>query len=461
MRRWWEGRSLRVRLMSIGLVGLAVVQALSSVALYTALSVASRHDLDRRAAATAAQVAELVTGHRLPDPIPVTGTESVQVLDARGRVLSASANGDRLTSLLTPAELARARSGPVTVPGSRLGMTSTLRVTALPSSPAAGAPMVVVAEPVADLARSQHILVVTLLLGFPLLLLVLGLVAWRAIGETLRPVESLRSAAERVSGGGDDERLPEPHSRDEIWALAVTLNSMLDRLAAARDRERSFVANVAHELRNPLASLRVQADVNRRHGASEADHADLADELARLSALVEDLLVLARLDAGEALPAPDPEAEPRAVLPGYATAADDITGPEVRVGALAAGTVPMTRIELERVIGNLVDNGRRHARTRVDVGFTRAARDAVLSVADDGPGIAPADRARAFDRFARLDEARDRDRGGTGLGLAIVRELVRRRGGDVRLGTSSTGGLLVEVRFADQSDPGTREVPRG
>jgi signal transduction histidine kinase len=444
---WWGRRSLRARLMTIGLLGLAVVQAVSSVALYVALGVASRHDLDRRAADTAQQVAELVTTGRLPDPIPVTGSESVQVVDGHGRVLSASANGDRLTSLLTQEELARARAGPVTVPGSRLGMTSSLRVTATPASAAANAPIVVVAEPVADLARSQHLLVVTLLIGFPLLLVVLGLVAWRVIGATLRPVESLRSAAERVSGSGHDERLPEPASRDEIHALAVTLNSMLDRLAAARERERSFVANVAHELRNPLASLRLQADVNRRHGASDEDHADLAAELGRLSALVEDLLVLARLDAGDELPPPEPAARPDAVLPGFATPPDDPTGPEVTVGELAEGTVPMSQLELERVVGNLVDNARRHARSRVDLGFTRTAREVVLTVADDGAGVPAAERERVFDRFARLDDARDRDSGGTGLGLAIVRELVRRRGGDIRLGDSSYGGLLAEVRF--------------
>jgi signal transduction histidine kinase len=444
---WWSRRSLRARLMTIGLLGLAVVQAVGSVALYVALGVASRHDLDRRAADTAQQVAELVTTGRLPDPIPVTGSESVQVVDSRGRVLSASANGDRLSSLLTPDELTRARTAPVTVPGSRLGLTSSLRVTATPASGAANAPVVVVAEPVADLARSQHLLVVTLLVGFPLLLVVLGLVAWRVIGATLRPVESLRSAAERVSGSGDDERLPEPASRDEVHALAVTLNSMLDRLAAARERERSFVANVAHELRNPLASLRVQADVNRRHGASGVDHADLAAELGRLSALVEDLLVLARLDAGGELPPPDPPARPDAVLPGFATFPDDRSGPEVSVGELAEGTIPMTQLELERVVGNLVDNARRHARSRVDLGFSRTAREAVLRVADDGAGVPAAERERVFDRFARLDEARDRDSGGTGLGLAIVRELVARRGGDIRLGASSYGGLLAEVRF--------------
>jgi signal transduction histidine kinase len=444
MTGWWARQSLRARLMTIGLLGLAVAQAVGSIALYVALSVASRHDLDRRAAATASQVAALVNADRLPDPIPVTGSESVQVVDARGRVLSASANGDRLTPLLTRSELSGAESGAVSVPGSRLGLVGSLRVTATPTSSDAGAPVVVVAEPVEDLARSQHLLVVTLLVSYPLLLLVLGLVAFRVIGAALRPVESLRAAAERVSGAGQAERLPEPASRDEIHALAVTLNSMLDRLAAARERERSFVANVAHELRNPLASLRIQADVNRRHGATAEAHADLAAELERLSALVDDLLVLARLDATDELPEPDPPAQPRDVLPAFAS---DAPGPEVVVGPAADGMLPMSKLELERVIGNLVDNARRHAQSRVVVSFERAARTGVLRVADDGPGIPASDRERAFDRFARLDDARSRDTGGTGLGLSIVRELVRRRGGDLRLTDSSYGGLLVEIRF--------------
>ncbi len=440
---WWRRRSLRARLMTIGLLGLAVALAVGSIALYVALSVANRHDLDRRADATAAQVAELVTTGRLPDPIPVTGTESVQVVDANGRVLSASANGDRLTPLLTTDELAAARTSPVTISGSRLGMSSTLRVSATPVSAASGAPVVVVAEPVSDLARSQHLLVVTLLVTYPLLLLVLGLIAWRVIGAALRPVESLRSAAERVSGSGHDERLPVPESRDEVHALAVTLNSMLERLAAARDREHSFVANVAHELRSPLASLRVQVDVAGRHGATDEDRADLGAEVDRLSALVDDLLVLARLDAGDPLPDPEPPALPSLVLPGFASS----DPPAVVLGPVTDGTVPMSRLELERVVGNLVTNARRHARSRVDVSFRRTAVSVVVAVADDGSGVPEADRERVFDRFARLDDARDRDSGGTGLGLAIARELVRRRGGDIVLGEASPGGLLAEVVF--------------
>jgi len=234
-----------------------------------------------------------------------------------------------------------------------------------------------------------------------------------------------------------------PESRDEIHALAVTLNSMLDRLTAARDRERSFVANVAHELRSPLASLRVQVDVAERHGATDEDRADLGAELVRLSTLVEDLLVLARLDAGEPLPAPEPPVSPADVLPGYATS----EVPVVAVGDLAEGTVPMSRLELERVVGNLVTNARRHARSRVDLSFRRTSWGAVVAVADDGAGVPEVHRERVFDRFARLDDARDRDSGGSGLGLAIARELARRRGGDLELGDSSYGGLLAELRF--------------
>jgi signal transduction histidine kinase len=222
---------------------------------------------------------------------------------------------------------------------------------------------------------------------------------------------------------------------------------MLDRLDAARDRQRSFVANVAHELRNPLASLRVQLDVSRLHGSGGEEAEDLAAELARMSALVEDLLVLARLDVGDQMPGADPPAKPALVFAEVAGRANDSPGATVRLARVDEGTVPMSHLELERVVTNLVDNARRHARSGVELTYIGSPRAAVVGVADDGAGIPAADRERVFERFTRLDEARDRDRGGTGLGLAIVRELVRRRGGDVRLGDSAAGGLLVEVVF--------------
>ena len=241
----WQRLSLRARLLLIGVAGVATALAVGSVALYGVLTLASYRTLDASANATAQEVADLVDRGRLPDPIPVTGSQIVQVVDSRDRVVSASANADRLTALLLPGERTTALSGePVVVPGSRMGGTSALRVVAVPAGPHT----VLVAQQFDDVVHSQHILRTTLLATYPLLLAVLALIAWRVIGAALRPVEALRSSAELISGTQQDTRLPVPTSGDEIHRLAVTLNSMLDRLGAARARQRSFVADAAHAL---------------------------------------------------------------------------------------------------------------------------------------------------------------------------------------------------------------------
>ena len=441
----WQRLSLRARLMAIGLLGLATSLALGSVALYVVLTVVSYRTLDSSARATADEVVGLLGEQRLPDPIPVTGSQIVQVVDARNRVVSASVNADRLVPLLTPGQLAAATSGsPPEVAGSRVGLTSALRVVAVRSG--VGSRTVVVAQQVDELRHSQHILRTTLLVTYPLLLGVLGLIAWRVIGAALRPVEALRASADRISGSAQDARLPVPASRDEIAALALTLNSMLDRLADSRARQRSFVADAAHELRSPLTSIRTQLEVADRLG-SGVDHgvaADLGAEVARMSSLVEDLLVLARLDADTA-PARPPEEVAvdtllEEVLEGY---------PQVRLGAprdeLSTLTVHGRPDELRRAVRNLLDNAVRHARRDVEVTARAGGRGVLLEVRDDGSGIPAAERERVFERFTRLDDGRARDAGGSGLGLAIVRELVRRNGGEVRLDDAPGGGLRATL----------------
>jgi len=449
MRQPWRRWTLRTRLLLIGLLGLALAQAIGSVALYTALSVANRRAVDADAHATAAAVAELVSSGRLPATVPVTGTEMVQVVDSQGRVVSASPGADRLTPILERHELAGALAHPVSVPGSRLGVSSELRVIATRVGTGDGH-TVIVAEPIADLTRSQDTLLRTLLISYPLLLALLGLIAWRVIGAALRPVEELRSAAERISGSGRDDRLPVPASRDEIHALAVTLNSMLDRLGAAREREQDLVADVAHELRSPLASMRLQTDVARRlgEGGELVDGVDA--EVSRMSSLVDDLLLLARLDAHG--PAGTP-AEAVDVGRALAEVAESHVGMDPRVTVeRSTGPAPVawTRSdELRRILGNLVDNARRHATAEVLMSARSDGGRVLIRVDDDGPGIGPDDRERVFERFTRLDDARARDAGGSGLGLAIVRELARSRGGDVRLGESPAAGLRAEVDLPD------------
>jgi signal transduction histidine kinase len=218
---------------------------------------------------------------------------------------------------------------------------------------------------------------------------------------------------------------------------------MLDRLTQSRDRHRTFVADVAHELRSPLASMRTQLEISQRLDASEALVDDLHADVLRMGALVEDLLTLARLDADQA-PSPAAAADVADVLAELRRRYADRRVP-VRIGDAGPARVAADHDELVRVLGNLVDNAVRHAATRVEVGVVDRGGEIVLRVDDDGPGIAPADRERVFERFARLDEARDRDTGGSGLGLAIVAAVVQRRNGRTRLTDSPTGGLRVEV----------------
>jgi signal transduction histidine kinase len=443
MKGFWT-LSLRVRLMIIGLVGVGTALIMGGLAFFGTLTYSVDRTIDNETLATAHEVAAMVNENRLPSPIPVSGAQVVQVVDAEQRVISGSLTADRLTPLLRPNELANALAGEaVVLNGARLGITSPLRVRAIHAGSAPAtlgtAPVsIIVGLPFGDVLAARTALRNALLITFPLLLGALGLIAWRVIGWTLRPVEQLRSGAEkisrtrRLSGPERPERLPVPPAADEIRALAVTLNEMLDRLAQAQERQRSFVADAAHELRSPLATIQAQLEVAQRLGEGGTLPADLMMDVKRLVGLVEDLLLLARADA---------DTRPPARL-GLVDASDLVSEvaeayPDVRVLITLADIehvmIMVDYEELRRAIGNLMDNAVRHARTRVEVATSLEQEDVVISVSDDGPGIASEDRERVFERFTRLDDARGRNSGGTGLGLAIVRELITRAGGTVRL----------------------------
>jgi signal transduction histidine kinase len=332
-----------------------------------------------------------------------------------------------------------------------------MRVVAVTTGPPNDARTVVVARSMGDVTRGVGLLRTLLFVVFPLLLLASALVAWRVLGAALRPVEQLRQGAEEITGSGPRAaaRLPVPAGQDEIHRLAVTLNGMLDRLEAGRARQREFVADAAHELRSPLANMRTQLEVARHLGPAAdwpAVGEDLLTDTNRLARLVDDLLVLARADAG-----PHPARPSRAEPVDLAALAGDVAArsPD-RIGVTVADDNPVWTVgdpdDLRRVVGNLVDNAVRYARTGVELAVTQDGGTALLTVTDDGPGIPAADRERVFERFTRLDDSRTHDTGGAGLGLAIVRELVRRHGGTVTLTDADAHrenepGLTVAVRL--------------
>ncbi|MGC9668529.1 sensor histidine kinase [Planosporangium sp. 12N6] len=434
--------------MIIGAGGLAVGFALGGIVLVAALEYALQRSVDADAFSTARGVADLVNVRELPQQVPVSGDQIVQVVDSRHRVRSASIGADRLVPLLRPEELADARSSGNGryVDGARAGMDGRLRVVVVPAGPPDDPQSVIVARPVAAARQSVDVVRTALLITYPLLIAVLALFAWRVVGAALRPVEELRAGAEQITGGdsGDGsgpaaDRLPVPDSHDEIHRLAVTLNDMLDRLARARARQRAFVADAAHELRSPLANMRTELEVAQRIG-DPARVDDLLVDIERLTRLVDDLLLLARADDAPR-PARTEPVELGALLRETAAQYDT-----ARVPVAVAGGPPQWVAgdpqALGHVVRNLVDNGVRHATSRV----TLAVVPGGFTVIDDGPGIAPADRERVFERFTRLDDARARDAGGAGLGLAIVQELVRRHGGTVTLADAKPG-VRARVRL--------------
>ncbi len=449
MRGQLQGRGLRARLMAVGVTGVALALASGSFALYAVLTVTVNRTVDDGALASARSVAAMVDSGTVPDPLPVSGTQVVQVVDSSGAVASASVSADRLTPLLRSAELTKALAGErVSVPGARAGLSGNLRATAIRAGPAAAPVSIIVAVPTSDIEASQRVLRNTLLVTYPPVVLIMALVAWRVIGWTLRPVESLRSGAARISGGDQDERLAVPDSADEIRALALTLNDMLDRLAAARARQRAFVADSAHELRSPLASMRTQLEVAQRLDEGGELATDLLADVTRLAALVEDLLLLARAGSDASPPSLRESVDVRALL---VTTAGRYAAARVPVSVAPGPPVyaSVSSGEMQRVLANLVDNAVRHAASRVDLAVHAEGGRAVLTVTDDGPGIPAGERERVFERFARLDDARDRDGGGTGLGLAIVRELLRRSDASISLRDNPSGpGLVAVVHLA-------------
>ncbi|CAM5463222.1 sensor histidine kinase [Streptomyces griseomycini] len=278
-----------------------------------------------------------------------------------------------------------------------------------------------------------------MLLGLPLLLGVVAGVTWTVTGRALRPVAGIRREMAAITASEDlARRVPEPATHDEIARLARTTNETLAALEASVERQRRFVADASHELRSPIASLRTQLEVAAAH-PELLDLDGAVEDTVRLQRLAADLLLLARLDAGER------PADARVDL--AALAREEAAGRTgVTVDAEPA-EVTGSRGQLGRALANLLDNAGRHARERVTVTVRREGARAVLGVADDGEGVPEADRERIFERFVRLDAARSRDDGGAGLGLAIARDVAVRHGGTLTAGSAPTGGALFELRL--------------
>jgi two-component system, OmpR family, sensor kinase len=463
--------SLRARLLlavaAVALVGLVA----ADVATYTALrsflvdrvdeSLAAAHGplirslfgpLDRGPGGDAGGLASAAPGAyvelRAPDGSAlVSQSTRGEFATARPRlpehVSGLSSNGDESQTFFT-VDSAAGGNGQFRVRAERLPDDSVLMV----------------ALPLTDVNSTLHRLIWTeILVTAAVLLGAVGLGLW-LVRVGLRPLRNIEGTAAEIAGGELSSRVPDTDERTEVGRLGIALNTMLERIedAFAKQQEaerrlRRFVADASHELRTPVSAVGAYAELFERGAQQRPD--DLARvlrgvrvETARMQALIEDLLLLTRLDEGRPL-----ERQPVELvgLAGEAVEAGQTISANWPVTIEAAQPVEVTgdRMRLREVLDNLLANVRTHTPpgTPTTVRVRASGAEAVVEVADEGPGLDAEDAARVFERFYRADPSRARDRGGTGLGLAVVAALVGAHGGRVEVDTSRGDGATFRVRL--------------
>jgi signal transduction histidine kinase len=439
---------MRTASAAAGVVGLALLIAGVSLVFLVRRSIT----LDVRAAATlrAAQIAEVVGTAGLPGEIEAGDREEefVQVVEADGTVVFSSANVAGRAALARPGPDAAVHlprvpfeDGPFLAVAASGGDGST----------------VIVGRSLEPVAETTGIVAWSLAAGIPLLVLVIGTVAWRLVGRALAPVEAIRAEVEAISSRELHRRVPEPSGEDELARLAHTMNRMLGRLEDAQTTQRRFVSDASHELRSPIASIRQHAEVAMVHPTT-ANASELAEvvsyEVLRLQRIVDDLLLLSRIDEGT-LAMSTTNVDLADLVAAEAARLRAATQLEVRTDIEPAG-VSGNAEQLDRLLRNLTDNAVRHANARIALSLHAADGVVSLAVDDDGASIPEDERTRVFGRFVRLDEARDRDSGGSGLGLAIVREIATAHGATATASRSPLGGARFEVIFPRERHIGAR-----
>lgn len=426
-------RSIQARYTIITTMVLLVILSVVGASIDMAIRYRIQDDAFGNAEQVASQWSAMARIGTLPDPIPGSApVDLVQVVNAHGVVVNSS------TGAMGMAPMSSFRPPP----DDRFQQLTegSLMVMAIRVSAAADSPVVYAGLREPAILQKNH-LEYFISAGLLVLLALASWMTWCVVGRTLRPVAAIRARMSEITVSDLSLRVPVPPGEDEIALLARTANQTLARLEEAVEQQRRFASTASHELRTPITGLRVQLEEALLY-PNETDPRDTIRSAlttsGRLEAIVNDLLQLARLRAAD--PAPQEPIDLGALV--TEEAAQGI-GMPIRVHASDGVWVRGSRIQLIRVVGNLLSNARRHADSRVEVFVGVEDGKAVVAVVDDGAGIAPADRERVFERFTRLDDGRLRDSGGSGLGLAISRDIAHAHRGTLLIEDSPRGARFV------------------
>jgi signal transduction histidine kinase len=443
---------LRIRLALVFAVAMALVLAGAAWFVYARVGSDLARSLDQQLRGRAQDLSALV---RRGGSVGSTNGELVErgesfaeLVGANGRVTDATPPIGR-TLLLNPAELGRARSGPVfadrpSVPG----LDEAARLLAVSVAGRSGRRILVVGATRGNRAETLASLRDAFLIGGPIALLLASLAGYALAGAALRPIETMRRRAAEISSASLDERLPVSPGQDEVSRLGETLNEMLARLEDGLLRERRFVADASHELRTPLALLKTELELALKRARSPAELEDALRSAAastdRLARLADDLLLLARAEQGR-LPLKPERIDVADALDTVARSFAARAEAERRPVVVDQGdpiVLAADRLRLEQALSNLVDNAFRHGRGRITLTADEVAGVAELHVRDEGAGFPDGFADQALERFSRAD---GRSADGMGLGLAIVDTIANAHGGGTRVANRPGGGADVWI----------------
>ena len=430
----------------VATIVVAIALTVGAIALVAAAQRTMVDEVTEAAGKQAAEVVGQLESGR-PPVLEVAGSDEqmVQVMTPAGAVVASSSNvaGEPAVARLAPGQSAQ-----VITP---LDNDAFIAV-AQSAQTANGQRIVLVARALVDVLDTTKALTRLLIIGLPVMLAVVALATWFEVGRALAPVEAIRREVDEVSAAQLHRRVPQPKADDEIGRLAATMNRMLERLESARNSQRRFVSDASHELRSPITTIRQHAEVALAH-PDRVTAAELAEvvlaEQQRMHRLVEDLLLLARVDEHVPLTRAAVDLDDLAFEEGHRLRS--ATSKRVDTSGVKAVRVQGDADALRRMVRNVGENAVRHASSRVDVTLVERGEEVVLTIDDDGPGIPATERARVLQRFVRLDEARSRDEGGSGLGLSIVDEVVRAHGGSMSIEQSPLGGARIVITLPVQA----------
>ncbi len=372
-----------------------------------------------------------------------------QVIARDGRVVDAT-EPTAEAPLLSRSEIARAAQSTIFLERSTTPVgDEPVRLLATPVDARDGPVIVVVGASTGDRAEALDSLRRLLFIGGPIALLLASAAGYALAAAALRPVDAMRRRADTITSAGDAQRLPVPPARDELSDLARTLNAMLDRIDAAAERERRFVADASHELRRPVTSLKAELEVAVRRARSRDElHAALLSAVADadvLAHLADDLLLLASARDG-GLPLRRAPLQVAELLEGVArrfALRAEAARRAIVLGPIEPVHVDVDRLRLEQALDNLVDNALRHGGGAVTLAARRRDDVLDLTVADEGGGLPDAFLQHAFERFRRADDARTGE--GAGLGLAIVEAVAEAHGGAASIRNVDGAGALATI----------------